>query len=213
MTALMAALPCAAAKPVASTCPAARAPVHEVFVPADCAACWAAADPQAAPAGWRLDWIVPTTDQAPLAAAALPEAAQRAERAALATLPKATLPKTALRPGPRLRVASGPAWKGYFGVQITLQAPAGQPWPADATAWVALVEQVPAGADGSTIARALVRSVAGPLPVHGPAPGRPLSHLQAMRWPDTAQPTRLQARAWVEAADGRLLAMAADHCP
>ncbi|OYU43516.1 MAG: hypothetical protein CFE44_17960, partial [Burkholderiales bacterium PBB4] len=142
--------------------------------------------------------------------AALPEAAERAARAASAA---ANPPARRLGPGQRIGVESGPAWKGYFGVQIALQAPARQPWPAGATAWVALVEQVPAGSDGSPVARSLVRAVAGPLPVGHLATGQPLRHLRAMRWPDEAQPARLQARGWVEAADGRILAMAADRCP
>ena len=57
----------------------------------------------------------------------------------------------------------------------------------------------------------LVRSVAGPLPLDGAK--RPISHLRALRWPESAQPTRLQARGWVEGPDGRLLAVAADRCP
>ena len=40
-----------------------------------------------------------------------------------------------------------------------------------------------------------------------------LTHLRALRWPETAKPERLQARAWLEAPDGRVLAMAADRCP
>ncbi len=177
-------------------------------MPADCATCWAAADP-AGKSGWRLDWIVPGAPDAPMAVAALPEAADRAARAASAA------PNPAARrlgPGQRIGLASGPAWKGYFGVQITLQAPASQPWLAGATAWVALVEQVPAGTDGSPVARSLVRAVAGPLPVGNLATGQPMRHLRAMRWPDEAQPTRLRARGWVETTDGRILAMAADRC-
>jgi hypothetical protein len=41
-----------------------------------------------------------------------------------------------------------------------------------------------------------------------PAPGG-----EAQQQPDTAQPERLQARAWLEAADGRVIAMAANRCP
>ncbi len=196
--------------PKSSACPRADAPVHEAFVRADCIDCWATADVPGKAGGWRFDWLVPAAPDAPMAAAALPEAADRAARAASATLARHP-PR--MRPGQSLRVASGPAWKGYFGVQVSLQAPARQPWPAGATAWLALVEQVPAGSDGSPLARSLVRAVAGPLPVGDKAAGQPLRHLRAMRWPDAAQPTRLQARGWIEDADGRMLAVAADHCP
>jgi hypothetical protein len=35
----------------------------------------------------------------------------------------------------------------------------------------------------------------------------------ALRVPQTPQPQRLGARAWVETADGRMLAMASEACP
>lgn len=204
------ATPLAMAAPLRPVCPAAQAPVHESLVRADCADCWSA-DDRPGKAGWRFDWIVPTAVDAPLAAAALPEAAERAARAASSTARGADRPR--LQAGTRLRVVSGPAWNGYFGVQITLRAPARHPWPEGATAWMALVEQVPAGSDGSPVARSLVRAVAGPLPITASPTGQALRHLRALRWPEAAQPTRLQARAWVETADGEMLAVAADHCP
>jgi len=210
LLALAVVAPATLAGPAPPACPAARAPVHEAFLPADCATCWASAEQAPASGGWRFDWVLPGLADAALAAAALPEAADRAARAALG----AQRPASHLRPGHGLRVASGPAWKGYFGLQLSLLAPASPAWPAGATAWLALVELVPAGSDGSPMARALVRSVAGPLPL-GPAGAarKPLTHLRAMRWPDAAQPTRLQARAWIEDADGHVLAVAADRCP
>ena len=58
-----------------------------------------------------------------------------------------------------------------------------------------------------------MRRVAGPLPLDSSQPGQRLTHLSALRWPETAKPERLHARAWLEAPDGRVLAMAADHCP
>jgi hypothetical protein len=195
----------------AATCPPAASPVTEVFIAADCADCWSApAAPSGAP-GWRLDWITPTTADAPLAAAALLESRERADRAAAVSA-------VALRPsGLRLKVVSGPAWNGYFGLQLTLQRErAGSPragLPAGSTGWLALVELLPAGAEGSPLPRALVRSVAGPLPLAEPAPARPASHLRALRWPEGARPERLQARAWIEAPSGQVLLMAADGCP
>ena len=185
--------------------------MQEVFTAADCAPCWSApAVPTVAP-GWRLDWITPAATNAPLAAAALAEAAERAARASAA-------PAVAGRPSAlRLQVAAGPAWNGYFGLQMTLQrARAGSnraALPAGSVAWLALVELLPAGAEGSPVARALVRSVVGPLALDGPAAGPPLTHLRALRWPEGAQPERLQARAWIESASGQVLLMAADHCP
>ena len=194
--------------------------MQEVFTAADCAQCWSVASlPPDAP-GWRLDWITPAATDAPLAAAALAEAAERAARARAA--PAVAGRGSALR----LQVVAGPAWKGYFGLQMTLQhAPAGSlrgGLPAGSSAWLALVEWLPAGTEGSPVARALVRSVAGPLPLDGPPAGpsphqpqpqfQPITHLRALRWPDSARPERLQARAWIESASGQILLMAADRC-
>ena len=97
-------------------------------------------------------------------------------------------------------------------MQLTLQIDPRTALPAGSSAWLALVEQVSAGSDGTPIARSLLRSVAGPLPLASLQPGKPLTHLRALRWPASAEPTRLQARAWIEAPDGRLLAVAADQC-
>ncbi len=152
-----------------------------------------------------------------MAAAALPEAADRIARLGLA-LPgtSQTLQQAHAAPPPlaglRLKASSGPAWQGYFGVQLTLQTRPGTALPAGSTAWLALVEQVDAGSDGTPVARSLLRSVAGPLPLGTLQPGKPLTHLRALRWPTSAEPTRLQARAWIEGPDGRLLAVAADAC-
>ena len=218
-------LPAASQAAAVPACPPAQAAVAEAHFSADCAECWSAPPgPAAIPAPttntWRFDWISPGGDAAPLAAAALPEAAERAQRlgAAPATSPAPARQQAAAKPLPglRLRVQSGPAWQGYFGLQLTLAAAKPSALPAGATAWLALVEQVPAGTDGTPIARALVRSLAGPLPLDTVRAGKamtPMTHLRALRWPAGAEPTRLQARAWIEAPDGRLLAVAADSCP
>jgi hypothetical protein len=179
-------------------CPARGAPVIERFAPADCVACWrVAAGTTGGKAHWRLDWIVPVAGDPPGAA----EAAEREARARRAGVTprdrQSTLPRDAA-----LAVSSGPAWHGYLGVQIDV---AGS-WPAGASAWLALVEALPAGADGIGTERVLVRAVAGPLALPG-------SHLHALRWPETVQPERLAARGWIESADGRILALASPTCP
>ena len=196
---------------------------------ADCADCWSAQpspspSPQARTSGWRLDWITPAAVGAPLAAAALPEAAERAARTSAA--PQGAGQPLAGQPlAGQLQVASGPAWNGYFGLQMTLQpARAGSnraALPAGSTAWLALVELLPAGTEGSAVARALVRSVAGPLALDGQAAAssadqskpKLITHLRALRWPEGARPERLQARAWIESPTGQVLLMAADRCP
>ena len=161
----------------AGACPPAASPVTEVFIAADCADCWSAPAARAGAPGWRLDWITPAAADAPLAAAALADSRERADRAAAASA-------VALRPSAlRLQVVSGPAWNGYFGLQMSLQ-------------------RARAGANR-----------AGPLPLAEPPPGQSVSQLRALRWPEGAQPQRLQARAWIEAPTGQVLLMAADRCP
>lgn len=194
-------------------CPAAGAPVAEHFIDAACSHCWAAAAPM--PGGaWRFDWIVPGADDAPLSAAALPDATERLQRlGSPAPGPAARTQAARPLPGLQLQVGAGPAWQGYFGLQLRLKARQAATLPAGATAWVALVELLPPGSEANDSPRALVRSVAGPLPLDGAAAPRGLTHLRALRWPTGAKPERLQARAWVEAPDGRIVAVAANRCP
>ena len=215
----------AAALPVAAkqACPAASAATLERLFSADCPDCWAqysaAGSRPATPSpGWVFDWIVPAGSDAALAAGALPESAERLQRLGLGAPSAGATPRLALQPAhragstPALRVQSGPAWNGYFGLELRLPASARSRLPAGSTGWLALVERVPAGSDGTPVARDLVRSVAGPLALDGLRAGQPLTHLRALRWPPSAEPTRLQARAWIEAPDGTILAVAADQC-
>lgn len=183
----------------------------EHFIDAACADCWAADAPAAAGA-WRFDWIVPGADDAPLSAAALPDATERVQR--LGGPPPAPRHQPARTlPGVQFSIGAGPAWQGYFGLQLRLKLRSPSALPPGATGWVALVELLPPASERNGGARALVRSVAGPLALDGATTPRGASHLRALRWPSGAQPERLQARAWIEAADGRLLAVAANRCP
>ena len=220
-----------------AACPPPQAPALERLYSADCADCWGQAAPGSASAAagrWLFDWIVPGAADAPLAAGALAEAAERLQRlpADSASTAPGALPREVASPPrnklnlrgllmPPLRVVSGPAWYGYFGLELQVPAAARSRLPAGSSGWLALVEQVPAGSDGTPVARALVRTVAGPLAVDATPPDlalirriRPtgLTHLRALRWPAGAEPTRLQARAWIEGPDGTILAVAADHC-
>lgn len=108
----------------------------------------------------------------------------------------------------QLRVLSGPAWNGYFGVQIDGSGRA----PAGSAAWVALVESVASGTDGTVAPREVVRTVSGPLVPAELRQGKPWQHLLAMRWPETAKASRLRARAWIEDAGGHIVAMAGERC-
>ncbi len=185
----------------------------ERFISADCSDCWQADAAAASGRQWLFDWISPTTPEAPMSAAAPVESRERALRAGgpAPVGQQMLVVRSALAavPGLQLAVESGPAWSGYIGLQIAV---AGRV-PAGASGWMALVEQIPAGNEGSSVRRELVRAVAGPLPLTGRRTGGALKHLAALRWPESAKPERLVARAWVESADGAWLAMASERCP
>jgi hypothetical protein len=196
-------------------CAPAHAAVLERFIGAECTACWTDASTSGAPPGeWLLDWIVPSSrgDDAPLSPAAPSEATGRARRTLNTGVDDArtVVHRTAARAASRAQfaVASGPAFNGYFGVQLDGRGR----WPAGTSAWVALVESVAAGTDGTPVPRQLVRTVAGPFQPAELRSGKPWRVLQAMRWPETAKPERLRARAWLESADGRIVAMAGERC-
>ncbi len=218
----LAALPaCIAAAAIAQVspddapCQIGTAAVLERFISAECSACWTDASSAPAPKDqWLLDWIVPSLrgDEAPLSPAAPDEAAQRARRVLNTganderTVTHRTAARTAI--ALRLSVASGPAFNGYFGVQLDGRGRA----PAGSTVWIALVESVPAGTDGTPVPRELVRTVSGPLQPRELQSGKAWRLLQAMRWPETAKPERLLARAWLERADGSIGVMAGERC-
>lgn len=197
----------------AAACPRQPRAVFERFISADCDVCWTSTDTPAAPGdAWLLDWIVPSErgDDAPLSAAAPREAKERAVRAT-GSAPRAsdtTVQRTpvAQRGPSRLSVASGPAWNGYFGVRFSSRGR----WPRGSTAWMALVETVPRGTDGTPVPRQLVRTVAGPIALD--AGMRSHSETRAMRWPETAKAERLRAVAWVESAQGAIMAFAHGDC-
>lgn len=184
----------------AAGCPAPTRFVERVIA-ADCLACWQAAD-SLRPRSLALDWIVPTGDDAELAVAALPEGSERFASGTLPTKREQTLPMAG---GARLEVSSGLAWNGYVGLNFSLQWPRRSAWPADAVGYVALVERIPAGTDGSGAARQLVRALAGPLSLERPAGKAPLQHLLAVRLPANGDPARFAAVGWLETPDHRVL--------
>lgn len=176
----------------------------ERFIPAECEACWRQGKAPAAGIA-VLDWIVPSArgDDAPLAAAALPEASARATD----IRPDATferrhaLASSALRVG----VEDGPAWNGYMGLRLAVQR-GSAPLPEGAAGYLALVETLAAGDEGSPIVRRLVRVLAGPLTLD--ASRLAIEHLLALRIPQGARSDRLGAVGWVQDGAGRVLAFA-----
>jgi hypothetical protein len=209
--AAMGAAAAAATAPAAPPCPPPPTRLLERAIAADCLSCWQAMD-DAPSRTLVLDWIVPSADEGDLSVAALPEAAERfpdARTRARREQPLAT-PK-----GTRLEVSSGLAWNGYVGLSFVLRAPPKAPWPADAAGYVALVERIPAGTDGSTSARQLVRAVAGPLNLQPPRGKAPLQHLVAVRLPANGEPGRFGAVGWVDSGSGaeRHTWLAAESAP
>jgi len=186
----------------------------ERFLPDDCTACWRRTPPAPDRAAFSVDWIVPGDHpDAPMAAAARPEAAQRL----------ATLGYTSDTAAPqfwkwrhavvgahtgRLRVAHGPAVNDYVGVSIEWTPGAAGARPLDA--WLLLVEELPAGTEGSPVVRRLVR---GALAVEGIAAGpRGWAERRSMHRPDGTDPSRLRLIGWVADQRGRVMAAAADEC-
>lgn len=192
--------------------------LHERFISADCATCWS--DPQtprATPGAVALDWVLPGAqgDEAPLSAVARREGL---ERLANGTLPaggaEARRMTVTRSPGAQLRVAHGQPLGGYVGASIRWQGRPGGPRPA--RAWLALVEQLPAGTEGSPVARNLVRNVLEPA-WNGDFLLSKQKFVTRTEWrpmniPAGADPERLQVVGWVEDAQGRVLAVAQSAC-
>ncbi len=198
----------------------------ERFISADCDTCWRdPSTPKAKPGELALDWIVPSAkgDDAPLSAVALRDASWRLQ-ALKQPSPRQTF--NLRRPTPIkpviLRVARGVALGGYMGASITLTPAVGaalssQPMKAH----LLLVEDIPAGTDGTPVARHLVRNSleitwneprrTGSAPTQRPTPPR-LEESRPMSIPEGANPDRIRVVGWVEDATGKLIASAASVC-
>lgn len=188
--------------------------VLERFLNADCEECWR--DPRTpAPAAntIALDWIVPGRkgDDAPLSAVALNDAAERL-RSLGRRAPERSAAVTTLRSGVAvpLRVAQGEAFNDYVGTAIELKQPGRESWQA----WLLLVESLPAGTEGSPVARNLVRNVFRP--DWGKAPARVpggLAEARAMQIHQGAKAQRLRLVAMLQDARGRIRAISWTECP
>lgn len=191
--------------------------VRERFLSAQCTDCWAAAGSDVPAGTVALDWIMPSAeqgDEAPLSAAATRDSLER--------LPPWDLTEEAVRQNTaaalerdhppasrqgRLRVAQGRAVNDYIGTSVQWQSPQKQ---AGQSLWLLLVEALPAGTEGSPVARRLVRNS---LNLELPRPGKkPWQELRAMRIPEGADPERLQLLGWVQDARGRMLAISETVC-
>lgn len=188
--------------------------VLERFTSADCAECWRdRATPAAAANTLALDWVVPGRkgEDAPLSVVAIDEALERLD-ALRQPAPDRASAVTTLRAGApvALRVAQGAAINDYLGTSIALKAPGREPWRA----WLLLVETLPAGTEGSPVARNLVRNVFRP--DWEQAAGRPrgaLEEARAMQIRAGAQPDRLRLVAVLQDSRGRIRAIRRSECP
>ena len=188
----------------------------ERFINADCESCWSdPATPKPEPGTLALDWIVPGSkgNDAPLSAAASRDGLARLQ-ALHKPAPSAaeSVQSKSARTGRRLRVAHGLAFNGYIGASIELKPGGGGPWQA----WLALVETIPAGAEGTPLERNLVRNL---LRQDWDRPRalsrqerRKLFDSRAMNIPEGAQPSRLRVVGWVEDAAGHIKTIAQSRC-
>jgi len=194
----------------------------ERYLSADCAACWQSAPPLPSGAAGKglpfvLDWIVPSArgEAAPLAMAATSEATTRVARAGALRGDEALTVTTPLPSRSELQVVvrDGPAWNGYIGLQLDASYASTRPLPAGLAGWLALVERIPAGSEGTPVERRLVRTLVGPLTLTSLASDRQVRHLRAVRVPANAKPERLSVVGWLETPAGRVLAVGDRHDP
>ena len=193
----------------------------ERFISADCENCWKdPATPMAASGQLALDWVTPGSrgDDAPMSAIATRDAVTRLE--SLKKQPPASSnaraqPVRGMK-GATLRVAHGLPLADYVGASIELKpvpaAARGQNW----TAWLALVETLPAGTEGSPVARNLVRNL---LQAKWNV-RKQLSKTEQERFFDQrsmsitagVDASRLRVIGWVENQQGQIVAAAASQC-
>lgn len=202
----------------------------ERFISADCSECWTTSTlPTALKGQASLDWIVPSPrgDEAALSAAATTDAASRMQALQLPwNNAQAKLQISAVLPGPQdtapstLRVAHGLPVNGYIGasiefkpnaalLQMALKAksPGSLPLVGQVTAFVALIETLAAGTEGSPVERHLVRNMlqvnwdlSDQLSKAGQNGFKPLFESRPLSIPQGVNPDRLRVLGWVQGA-------------
>lgn len=193
----------------------------ERFINADCADCWSdAATPQAGSGQLALDWVVPGSqgDDAPLSAVATRDALARLQALGQPVPAQVQASRRRVKgiKGASLRVAHGLPVADYIGASIELKpiprAARKQRW----TAWLALVETLPAGTEDSPVERNLVRNLLQPI-WNG---HKQLSKDEQNRFFESrpmniaagANPGRLRVIGWVEDEKGQVLVAAQSRC-
>jgi hypothetical protein len=191
----------------------------ERFINADCADCWTdPATPRAGRGTVALDWVLPggQGDNAPLSAVATRDGIKRLAALGTSPPPASLNKKTQVQTQTgTLRVAHGLPVSGYMGASIGFQVPA----PAATRTfigWLALVEVLPAGTEGSPMPRNLVRNL-----VQTNWDGREqLSNKEQLRFiesrsmdiPAGMKTDRARVIGWVEDTQGRMVAAAQSRC-
>ncbi|UUZ75118.1 hypothetical protein LP414_24420 [Polaromonas sp. P1(28)-13] len=194
----------------------------ERFINADCDSCWTdPATPKPGPRAVALDWVTPGSkgDDAPLSTVATRDALARLEALGQG-VPAGSQTRThavkGLNKGSTLRVAHGLPLANYLGASIELKpipvAAKTQRW----TSWLALVETLPVGTEGSPTERNLVRNT-----LQSTWDGRKqLSKTEQNRFFEArsmsitqgANPNRLRVIGWVEDEKGHVLVAAQSRC-
>ena len=199
----------------------------ERFINADCETCWQdPATPKAGEEDAVLDWIVPNDagskgDDAPLSAVASRDGLARLEVLGKSVPPEtltSTHPVAGLKAlkGTTLRVAHGLPLSGYLGTSIELkpapQSAKKQRW----TAWLALVEALPAGTEGTPVVRNLVRNVFQAVWSSDQKPSKTDQNrffdARSMSIAQGVNPDKLRVIGWVEDAKGQVLTAAQSRC-
>jgi hypothetical protein len=192
----------------------------ERFTSADCGDCWR--DPTTPVAGKNtvaLDWVVPGKqgDDAPLSAVATRDALERLQALGQSAPAKTRLLSHAVNglKGARLRVAHGLPVSDYVGASIELK-PISSAAKQPLTAWLALVETLPAGLEGSPVERNLVRNVLqrmwdGRRQLSKDEQNR-FFETRSMNIAPAASRERLRVIGWIEDAQGRVLLAAQSRC-
>ena len=196
----------------------------ERFTSADCAACWSERTTTIAPPdAMVLDWVVPGIqgDQAALSAVVSAESILRLQalgKHAPSTTQAVFTPVTrdpALGTS-TLRVARGVVLSGYVGASIELKPAPRTPLLQQLTAWVALVEILPAGLEGSPVERNLVRNVfQSTWRLDQKRSKKEVRHWfdqRSMSVVESANPERLQVIGWLADSKNRILAAGQSKC-
>ena len=199
--------------------------LQERFISADCEACWnTPTDIQPPNGALSLDWIVPSDlgEAAPLSVAASRDALMRLQ---VLGQPRSKTQTQRSRPvmtvaSSGLRVAHGLALGGYIGASIEFKInPRDQrarQLPTALNAYLVLVESIPAGSDGTPIARNLVRNVLwlqwNQTARSSKSESLRFYELRPLSIPQGATPERLRVLGWVQDAGGQVLSAAQSVC-